>query len=121
MPAAYEDYLNQQPNLFPFQVYYNGTKIYIVKNYSANKFIASGNEIVSISEQKTNEIINRLFALIPPDGYNLTMKYRTVYYQFPSWYRSIDLTDNFTIISKQHTVEKTTLVKRAKFNDIAEE
>ena len=106
---------------FHFQVYCNGTKIYIVKNDSANKFIASKNEIVSISEQKTNEIINRLYALIPSDGYNLTMKYRTVYYQFPSWYRSIDLTDDFTIISKQHTVEKTTLVKRAKFNDIAEE
>ncbi len=121
LPQEYKDYLNQQPNLFPFQVYFTGNKAYIVKNYSANKSILPGDEIVSINGQTIDQIINQLLSLIPSDGYNLTMKYRTLYYQFPSWYRSIDLTENFILVTKQNSIEITCQVKGAKFNDIAED
>ena len=34
LPQEYKDYLNQQPNLFPFKLYFIDNKAYVVKNYS---------------------------------------------------------------------------------------
>ncbi len=119
LPQDYKDYLNLQPNLFPFQVYFSDNKVYVVKNLSNNKSILPGNEIISINGQNIDKIISQLLTLIPSDGYNLTMKYRALYYQFPSWYRNIDLTENFTVAVKQNNIEKTYQVKGAKYNDVA--
>jgi hypothetical protein len=121
LPKEYKDYLNQQPNLFPFQVYFNDNKAYVVKNYSATTSILAGDEILSINGQSIDKITDQLLSLIPSDGYNLTMKYRTLYLQFPSWYRSIDLTENFTTVIKQNDIEKTYQIKGAKFNDIVQD
>jgi Peptidase family S41 len=121
LPKEYKDYLNQQPNLFPFQVYFNDNKAYVVKNYSATTSILAGDEILSINGQSIDKITAQLLSLIPSDGYNLTMKYRTLYLQFPSWYRSIDLTENFTTVIKQNNIEKTYQIKGAKFNDIVQD
>lgn len=121
LPKEYKDYLNQQPNLFPFQVYFNDNKAYVVKNYSATTSILAGDEIISINGQSIDKITAQLLSLIPSDGYNLTMKYRTLYLQFPSWYRSIDLSENFTTIIKQNNIEKTYQIKGAKFNEIVQD
>lgn len=121
LPKEYKDYLNQQPNLFPFQVYFDNNKAYIIKNYSSVTSMLPGDEIVSINGQSIETIVSQLFSLIPSDGYNLTMKYRTLYLQFPSWYRSIDLTENFVTVIRQNNIEKTYEVKGAKFNDIAQD
>lgn len=118
LPKEYGDYLNQQPNLFPFQVYYDGTKTYIVKNYSSARSIAEGDELVSINGQSIDNIITQLLTLIPSDGYNQTMKYRALYFQFPSWYRLIDLTENFAVAVKQKNGEAILQVKGAKYDDI---
>ncbi len=120
LPEEYKDYLNQQPNLFPFQVYFSDNKAYIVKNYSATTSILAGDEVVSINGQSIEKITAHLLSLIPSDGYNLTMKYRTLYLQFPTWYRSIDLTENFTTVIKQNNIEKSYQIKGAKFNDIVQ-
>ena len=121
LPKEYKEYLNQQPNLFPFQVYFTDNKAYVVKNYSATTSILAGDEILSINGQGIDKITAQLLSLIPSDGYNLTMKYRTLYLQFPSWYRSIDLSENFTTIIKQNNIEKTYQIKGAKFNDIVQD
>ena len=121
LPKEYKDYLNQQPNLFPFQVYFIDNKAYVVKNYSATTSILAGDEILSINGQSMENIISQLLSLIPSDGYNLTMKYRTLYLQFPSWYRSIDLSENFATVIKQNNIEKTYQIKGAKFNDIVQD
>ena len=121
LPKEYKDYLNQQPNLFPFQVYFNDNKAYVVKNYSATTSILAGDEILSINGQSIDKITAQLLSLIPSDGYNLTMKYRTLYLQFPSWYRSIDLSENFATVIKQNKIEKTYQIKGAKFNDIVQD
>ncbi|MEP6711506.1 MAG: S41 family peptidase [Ferruginibacter sp.] len=118
LPKEYKDYLNQQPNLFPFQVYFNDNKAYVIKNYSAATSILAGDEILSINGKSIDKITAQLLSLIPSDGYNLTMKYRALYLQFPSWYRSIDLSENFVTVIKQNSIEKTYQIKGAKFNDI---
>jgi C-terminal processing protease CtpA/Prc len=49
------------------------------------------------------------------------MKYRALYYQFPSWYNYIDGAENFIAVIKRNNVETAHQIKGAKFNDIAED
>jgi C-terminal processing protease CtpA/Prc len=121
LSREYKTYLNQQPNLFPFQLYFTGNRSYVVKNHSANPSVQAGAEIISINGQPMDKIIARLLPLIPSDGYNQTMKYRALYLQFPSWYRSIDLAESFNIVVKQNNVETAYGVKGEKWSAIAEE
>ena len=118
LPKEYTNYLNQQPNLFPFQLYFDRGKAYVVKNYSSVGSILEGDELVSINGKNIHNIITQLLPLIPADGYNETMKYRALYYQFPTWYRLIDLTENFTTVVKQTNGEAAYEVKGAKYDDI---
>lgn len=118
LPKEYVDYLNQQPDLFPFQVYFNDNKAYVIKNYSASDSITAGDEILSINGKSIDKITAQLLSLIPSDGYNLTMKYRALYLQFPTWYRTIDLSENFITVIKHCNIEKTYQIKGAKFKDI---
>jgi hypothetical protein len=66
-----------------------------------------------------DKIVATLLPLIPSDGYNLTMKYRALYYQFPTWYRLIDLTQDFSFVIKKNNSETTYQVKGVKFQEIA--
>ncbi|MEP6465643.1 MAG: S41 family peptidase [Parafilimonas sp.] len=121
LPKNYTDSIHKLPVLFPFQLYFINNKVYVIKNYSNNKSILTGDEIVSINGQHINSIVDRLLTFIPSDGYNLTMKYRALYYQFPTWYRYIDQKENFIIVIKQNNVLQTYQIKGSKFNDIAED
>lgn len=76
LPKEYKSYLDGQPNLFPFKLYFVDGKSYVVKNYSSIKTISPGDELISINGHGINSIIAQLFTLIPSDGYNTTMKYR---------------------------------------------
>ncbi|MFD2941812.1 S41 family peptidase [Flavobacterium notoginsengisoli] len=121
LPKAYLDQLNTRPNLFPFQLFFSENKAYVVRNFSDNNHILPGDEILSINGKSIPEITALLFALIPSDGYNQTLKYRALNLQFPSWYRNIDLTENFSILVNRNTMEKTYYISGAKFDDIAKD
>ena len=115
------DSLNQQPSLLPFQLYFIDNRAYVKKNHSNNKSIAAGDEILSINGKKIEIILKQILPAIPSDGYNLTMKYRALYYQFPAWYRSmIENTSDFTVVTKHANKEVTNQLKGATFNEIAE-
>lgn len=121
LPENYIDSIHKLPVLFPFQLYFINNKVYVVKNYSDNKSLLPGDEIISINGQNINSIIEQLLPFIPSDGYDLTMKYRALYYQFPTWYRYIDQQENFVTVIKQNDILHTYKIKGSKFNDIAEE
>jgi len=121
LPHEYKDYLNQNPNLFPFQLFCLGSRAFVIKNHSDCESIKAGDEIVSINGKGLYQLIPKLLLLIPSDGYNLTRKYRTLYYQFPGWYRSIDLTESFHVVAKHDNIESTYQIAGKKFKDIAEE
>ncbi len=121
LPKAYLDQLNMRPNLFPFQLSFSEGKAYVVKNFSGNSGILPGDEIVRINGKSIPEITALLFALIPSDGYNQTLKWRALNLQFPSWYRNIDLSENFSILVNQNNIEKTYRTAGARFDDIAKD
>ena len=47
------------------------------------------------------------------------MKYRALNLQFPLWYRTIDLTEDFSVVVKQNNIEKTYQLKGEKYSDIS--
>ncbi len=113
--------LNKEPNLFPFQILFDGDQAFVVKNKSDNSAIQPGDELLSINGRNVSEIRDRLFTLIPTDGYNLTMKYRTLYLLFPLWYRIIDPVDDFQIELKQNGVLNSYQISGGLIDDIAED
>lgn len=116
-----KEYLNQHASLFPFQVYFKDNRAYIKKNFSKNQSIKAGAELISINGRKIDEILNLILPAIPSDGYNLSMKYLALYYQFPGWYRSmIEITEDFSLVIKDGDKETTYHVKGARFTEIAE-
>ncbi len=121
LPQEYKDYQNQKPNLFPFQLDCVGSRAFVFKNHSTCNSILAGDEIVSINGQGMDQIILKLLRLIPSDGYNLTRKYRALYFQFPGWYRNIDLKESFLVVVNQHGKQQSYHVEGKKFKDIAEE
>lgn len=113
--------LNELPNLLPLQLHFSEGKAFVIKNKSDMNLISLGDEIISINGHKIPEITSLLLPLIPSDGYNQTLKYRSLYYQFPLWYRYIDPADEFIIITKREGVENTFHLKGAKWIEIAED
>jgi hypothetical protein len=94
----YKGYLDDRPNLLPFRLYFDGDRAFVIKNYSGNKAILPGDELISINGRSVPAMLAMLLPAIPSDGYNLTMKYRSLYHSFPTWYRSIiEVTDTFSI------------------------
>lgn len=94
----YKRYLDQSPNLFPFRLYFEGSRAYVTENHSANHAILPGNEVLSINGRSMEDILRQLLPAIPSDGYNMTMKYLALYHQFPGWYRHIiEVTDSFHV------------------------
>lgn len=120
LSPKFEDYLNQQPNLFPFQLYFIENKAYVLNNYSSDKSIVSGDEIVGVNGQSMEVIIKKLLPRIPSDGYNLTMKYRALYYSFPVWYRNqIEVAGNFEILIQRGVLKTRHQIQAARFNELA--
>jgi hypothetical protein len=117
----YRAYLNPQANLFPFKVYFKDHEAYVVKSYSASTSIKPGDKIVSINGRSIDSIMGQLLPLIPSDGYNTSMKYRALFYQFPSWYRMVDPTEDFSVITEENGKKIKHQVKGKRFDDIAED
>ncbi|MCW3464538.1 S41 family peptidase [Chitinophaga nivalis] len=94
----YKHSLRNSPSLIPLQLYFEGNRAFVIKNYSADKTIIPGDEITHINGQSIPALLQILLPAIPSDGYNLTMKYLALYHQFPSWYRSFVAVDtSFTL------------------------
>lgn len=118
--ANYKGWLDRSPNLLPMQVYCEGSRAFVVKNYSNNKAIVPGDEILSINGRNMQEVVQTLLATIPSDGYNQTMKYLALYHMFPTWYRSmIEVADSFSVKVKHHSSEVIYVIPAVKKKEIA--
>jgi hypothetical protein len=118
LPAEYATYLNTQPNLIPIQIWFKGYHAFIAKNFSGKNGLLPGDEIISINRQSVEQILNQLIPLIPSDGFNLTMKYRALYLQFPTWYRLIDAQGKFTVVVSRRGVLSTVELTGEKYNQL---
>jgi len=72
----YNKYLQNQPILIPFKLLFIDGKSYLFRNYSEDEDLKLGGEVVSIDGHPMSEILEKMLAVQPSDGHNLTSKYR---------------------------------------------
>lgn len=115
----YLKYLNNGNNLLPLQLYFVNDKAFITANYSGNTAVPVGAEVIAINQKPIKGIMQILFAAIPSDGYNETLKYQLLNHQFAQWYRSVyEVTDKFTLTIKTADGQKDLVLNGIKNKDM---
>jgi Periplasmic protease len=110
LPEESKTYLNTSNNLLPLELFVDAKthKVLVSKNYSDNKNIQIGGEVVSINETPISVILNKLLDAIPSDGYNQTEKILLLNYRFPFWYQEIiDAPQVFKVVLRSEGIEQT--------------
>jgi C-terminal processing protease CtpA/Prc len=98
LPVAYQNLVNDSGNYFPFNLYFTRKSAFFISGRSEDNLpIQPGNEIISINNVSTEEIISRLFHLIPSEGYNTTTKYNTLNKRFHDLFYYTDDAKVFTV------------------------
>jgi len=72
----YEKYLQNQPILMPFKLLFIDGKTFLFRNYSEYGDVELGGEVVSINGHSMSEILEKMLAVQPSDGHNVTSKFR---------------------------------------------
>lgn len=70
----YENYLNDQAILFPFNLRFIDKKAYLFRNYSDSLDLPTGVEITAINARPVTDILNQMLPLIPSDAHIETSK-----------------------------------------------
>lgn len=121
LDETYQNALDKRANLFPFQVYFTGRQAYIIKNLSGDDVIHPGAELLRVNGKTVPELLDVLLPAIPSDGYNLTLKYRSLYHFFPTWYRNfLGESEGFRLRIRQDGKESDHEVNAKKYADLAE-
>ncbi|SKA34112.1 Peptidase family S41 [Chitinophaga eiseniae] len=89
LPPAFVSQLDSHSNLLPLQLLFDDRQATITKNYSADSSLLPGTVVTAINGKSIQDLLAVLLPAIPADGYNQTMKYKALYHQFPTWYRSM--------------------------------
>lgn len=72
----YDKYLQNQPVLMPFKLLFIDGRTFLFRNYSEDEDVELGGEVVSINGHPMSEILEKMLAVQPSDGYNVTSKYK---------------------------------------------
>ncbi|WEK69867.1 MAG: S41 family peptidase [Candidatus Chryseobacterium colombiense] len=110
LPEEYKAYLNASNTLLPLEIFVDAKnqKVLISKNYSENKDIKQGAELVSINGTPISEVLKKLLNAIPSDGYNQTEKILLLNYRFPFWYQEIiDAPKAFKVVVRSEGIDQT--------------
>jgi hypothetical protein len=98
LSAEYQEYLAKTSTLFPFEIFIDtDKKVFVTKNHSGEPAPVKG-ELLSINGSPIGDIVKKLLAAIPSDGYNETEKILLLNHRFTFWYQTmIEATDRFNV------------------------
>lgn len=104
-----DDYYNESLKFIPLEAFINDSKqVFVTKNYDLKNSIPLRSEIISINGKPITEILDMLYAAIPSDGYNETLKTLLLNYRFAIWYqRIISTNDKFYVMTKLNGKENS--------------
>ena len=66
--SSYSPYLQNGGTLFPLNVYFKNSRVFVLDNFSADSSIIPGDEIISISEKPTKEVMENIYRYLPGDN-----------------------------------------------------
>lgn len=103
-----DDYYKEGLQFIPIEVFINDDRqVFVTKNYGEENEIPLESEIISINDQPISEILDILYAAVPSDGYNQTLKTILLNYRFSSWYQSMISTTNSFVVKTRLNGETT--------------
>lgn len=102
LPAAETTAAHARNSLyFPFQVYWHNGHLYTIRNYSADTSIVDGTEIVSINNERAEDIIAFLSSRQVRDGENQTYPLWIINRYFRGYYGiSFGYPEQYTLLLK---------------------
>lgn len=72
----YRKYLEKSPILLPFKLKFINGKAYLFHNYSQDRDMVMGGEVISINQQPVKTIIEKMLKISPSDAHIQSSKYR---------------------------------------------
>lgn len=91
--------LDDQPVHLPLQLAFRKGRAWITDDFFHNHKELIGKEVLSINNRTIADILNILLPAIPSDGYNQTMKYLALDFDFAKWYAAmIEIPKRFSIV-----------------------
>ncbi len=66
--SSYGTYLQNGGTLFPLNVFFKGSNVFVLDNYSANSTITPGDEIISINGKPIKEVMKSIYRYLPGDN-----------------------------------------------------
>lgn len=94
-----KDALTDQPNHLPLQLIFRDGKAWIVDDYFHKHKELIGKEVLSINNKSIQDILSTLLPAIPSDGYNQTMKYLALDFEFSKWYAAVVETSHQFVVT----------------------
>ena len=97
-PSNILNAIRKETPSFPFEPYWDGKHLYILKNLSLDKTIRDGSKIKSINGTSAEELINEMANMLQRDGYNKTYPIYRINGGFSIHYAILkEITDTFDV------------------------
>ncbi|MEM6321012.1 MAG: S41 family peptidase [Bacteroidota bacterium] len=97
-PSAWSEAVEQELPHFPFDIYEDEGKVYVLRNLSDNETIQTGAEIVDINGVPAIQIYHRLIDNWTKDGYNRTFPTKIITQDFSEFYANvIGISEQFAV------------------------
>ena len=108
-------YAFHQNGLFPLKLYFQPDgKVYVLSNFTDDKTVASGAQVLRVNGKNIGEIKELLFRQVMADARVTSSKYQELNQFFPGYYANfIGTADYFTIDYKEEGNQVTTTKKLA--------
>lgn len=86
---------------FPFKTYWDGDKLFIESNYSSNRYLYAGTEILDINNTSADKVVANCLDNMMRDGYNMNYPVWVLNNYFADYYSYIyGFTETFHLICK---------------------
>jgi len=111
-PSSWSDAVENELSHFPFDIYEDKGKLFVLKNLSENTRIEAGTEIVTINGNSAIQIYNTLIDNWTKDGFNTTFPAKMVTQDFSEFYANVfGSYTQFTININQDGKQEELLIK----------
>lgn len=118
-PSEWSDALANKLPHFPFDIYEDKGKIYVLRNLSEDMDIQLGTEMITINGQSAIDIYNNLIDNWTKDGYNRTYPAKMITQDFSEFYANLFGTpDQFEIEVSQAGCLKTYTIEGLALNQM---
>ncbi len=104
------NYIQQGGTVFPLNLYFNRNKVFVRANFSGNNLIENDDEIISLNNKSTNEVMDDMYKYVPgPTDYYKDSQIEQNTFARLCWF-FYGISDNFQLKIKKRDGREIELV-----------